>query len=162
VTNPAGGSGRTSRSAGARLGEPWRRQQDNYPFTHEVQARYGDLDPFGHLNNVAIAQAYEEARASLSLTIFGADVIYGRSPYSVVIPTVELHYYAPLPWPSTIRVGVGVAEIGRTSFRCGYGLFGDGECVGVSEAVLVLLRDGRPEPLPDGTRAQLEKLCLPT
>jgi acyl-CoA thioester hydrolase len=157
----SGSGGEASRNAAARLAEPWRRQQDSYPFLHDVQARYGDLDPFGHLNNVAIAQAYEEARASLSLRLFGADLIYGRSPYSVVIPTVELHYYAPVRWPSTIQVGVGVAEIGRTSFRCGYGLFGDGECVGVSEAVLVLLRDERPEPLPPGIRAQLEMLCLP-
>jgi hypothetical protein len=39
-------------------------------------------------------------------------------------------------------------------------LFSDGECVGVSDAVLVLLRDRRPEPLPPQIRAQLEQLRL--
>jgi acyl-CoA thioester hydrolase len=157
MTGSGGGNGGSS---DARMAEPWRRQLDSYPFTHEVQARYGDLDPFGHLNNVAIAQAYEEARASLSYRLFGADVMHGRSPNTVVIPTVVLHYYVPVLWPGRIQVGAGVAEIGRTSFRCGYGLFSDGECVGVSDAVLVLLRDRRPEPLPPQIRAQLEQLRL--
>jgi hypothetical protein len=33
---------------------------------HTVSTRYGDLDPNGHVNNVAIAQLYEDARARLS------------------------------------------------------------------------------------------------
>ena len=40
-----------------------------YPLKVRILARYADVDPLWHINNVAIAQYYEEARVSASMTM---------------------------------------------------------------------------------------------
>jgi acyl-CoA thioesterase FadM len=40
-----------------------------YPLKVRILARYADVDPRWHINNVAIAQYYAEARVSASMTM---------------------------------------------------------------------------------------------
>ena len=39
-----------------------RRILGNYPVTVEILTRYSDIDPQHHINNVAVAQFYQESR----------------------------------------------------------------------------------------------------
>ena len=42
--------------------DPRRREPDAYGWTLDLAPRYGDMDANGHLNNVAFARLFEEAR----------------------------------------------------------------------------------------------------
>ena len=56
-----------------------------YPVVHEQTVAWGDMDAFGHVNNVQYYRYIESARIAylMVLNIFENDIIY-RSPISQV------------------------------------------------------------------------------
>ena len=67
---------RTTRPSTVQI-EPFRLDSDRYPLKARILARYADVDPLWHINNVAIAQYYEEARVSTTMMVLEA----GGSPH---------------------------------------------------------------------------------
>lgn len=63
-------------------------------------------------------------------------------------------------WPATIKVGIGMGRIGRSSVVVSYALFLEGKCIGVCDMTLVLVGDGGPTPFPEGNREVVRKLLL--
>ena len=61
-----------------------------------------------------------------------------------------------------IQTGSGVGHVGRTSYVASTGLFRDGTCISVCDAVTVLLDDDGPTPIPDDFRAALQTVLLGT
>jgi acyl-CoA thioesterase FadM len=49
--------------------ESYRCDPASYPHKVRVLARFADVDPLWHINNVAIAQYYEEARVSANMAL---------------------------------------------------------------------------------------------
>ena len=43
----------------------------HYPYQQKVIARYADVDPLWHINNVAMAQYFEDTRISMLRTLLG-------------------------------------------------------------------------------------------
>ena len=68
-------------------------------------------------------------------------------------------FLGEMRFPGEVETGTLVLRVGRTSFTLGQGLFKDGECVGTSQAVMVLVDavTRRPKPLPAGALALLER-----
>ena len=46
--------------------EPWQLVAENYPVSVVMQTRFQDIDPNRHLNNVAFAALFENARVRLN------------------------------------------------------------------------------------------------
>lgn len=131
--------------------EPFRLQRAAYPYFRRVIARFCDMDTEGHLNNVALASFYEDARVSF-LRAAAAD---GR-PFRFVIAQITISYLAEAHYPGDYDVGLGVARFGRTSFGIGCGLFIGDACVGVCDTTQVTIGDGGPIPVPQGLLDFLE------
>jgi acyl-CoA thioester hydrolase len=125
---------------------------------HTVSTRYGDLDPNGHVNNVAIAQLYEDARARLSRELLDATVPGSVGSRGFVVATIGIHYRRSILCPGEVAVGIGVTRIGCASFSCGYGIFVGDECAGTLDAVMVLTSNGAATALSSDIRIQLERL----
>ena len=137
-----------------------RLQAATYPFSTQIATRFGDMDALRHLNNVALAGVYEEARLR-----FGAEagVASLREPgHRLVVGEVEIRYIGEGRYPAPLDVGVGLTEIGRSSYRLGLGMFQEGRCIGVCDTVLVYVNvaDARARPLPDGFRVALQAHAL--
>jgi len=49
--------------------EPFRLDPERYPLKVRILTRYADVDPLWHINNVAVAQYYEEARVSATMLV---------------------------------------------------------------------------------------------
>ena len=62
--------------------EPYRLDPDRYPLKVRILARYADVDPLWHINNVAVAQYYEEARVSTTMMVMGGKRIPDARPAS--------------------------------------------------------------------------------
>jgi acyl-CoA thioester hydrolase len=138
---------------------PARQRPEVYPLTGVATARYADLDPNAHLNNVALESMHEDLRAVLTDQVFpGIHNPEGRRLRVVNSQTV-VHFLAEARWPCLIDTGIGVARVGRTSFVLSSALFHDGKCVSLCDAVMVVIAD-RPEPLSDAARRGLQQLQL--
>lgn len=139
---------------------PVRLRLETYPFVDEIATRYGDMDANAHLNNLALESLHENARATMNHRLFPDS--YRRTPRRLRLVTSQnaVHFLAEAHWPVTIQTGAGVGRIGRTSFVASTGLFIADRCIGVCDAVLVLLGDDGPEPLGDEFRAALSTAQL--
>lgn len=136
--------------------EPYRLDPERYPLKVRILARYADVDPLLHINNVAVAQYYEEARVSATMMMMGGKSIPAAGHERILIAHQSIDYLREGTYPGSLDVGVGVMRIGRTSYRYGMAMFQDGACTSVSEAVLVYADAHGPARLPEAYRRQLE------
>lgn len=118
-------------------------------------ARYGDLDPNGHVNNGALNAFFEEGRVAFrrdSLAARCTDVLKG-----FVVAHFSVDYLQPLAYPSTVEVGTAVTEIGRSSFHLVQGIFEGATCIAAAKVVAVHTdpETGRAEPLAPELREAL-------
>ena len=131
-----------------------RHQLANYPWQHEQQTRFADMDVNGHLNNVAIARFFEEGRVRFNWVL--RDTLGGDRP-RFMVAHVAIDYVAEGEYPAGVTIGYGVVSEGNSSFRIGMALFQAGRCIAISDAVLVHLgENGKPAQLPHLLRERLE------
>ena len=138
-------------------GDPKRRDPAAYPWSVEVPTRFGDLDLNAHLNNVAIANLYEEGRVRFNHHLRRAHNI-GRPRF--LVARVEIDYLGEAHYPAAALLSAAVLDVGRTSWRIALGLFQKGECRGLCDTVMVHRGDAGPSPLPDDLRAALGEYGL--
>ena len=140
---------------------PERVELGRYPLKVRILARYADVDPLWHINNVAIAQYYEEARVSASMTMMDGRRIPSEAGERILIAHQSIDYLREASYPGTLEIGIGVLRIGSSSYTYGMAMFQDGACVSVSEAVLVYADASGPARLPDEYRRRLEGWLMP-
>ena len=124
-----------------------------YPFHHEVRSRWGDMDSLGHLNNVALARYYEDARVTFHETALGGGL-------RIVLAEITIRYLAESHHPGTYTIGMGVARVGTSSVTHLSGLFRDGVRVGTCRSVIVHTGPDGAAPLPQEARAALAQYAL--
>jgi acyl-CoA thioester hydrolase len=87
------------------------------------QVRFGDLDPLGHVNNNAIGQYFENARAFLFKEVTPA---WPKGDELFILARTSIDFRRELHLPAALKVGSRVLKLGRTSMILGNGLF-DGD-----------------------------------
>ena len=138
--------------------DPRRLEPTGYPFMTEIPTRFGDMDALRHLNNVALAQVYEEGRVRLHRSI-AVDVAREKGARTVVVQ-VTLRYLAEGFYPAPLQVAGGISRIGGSSYEIAQALFQDGRCIGLCDTVIVYTRDRGSAPLPGAYRALLQPLLM--
>lgn len=90
--------------------------------------RWGDMDAFGHVNNVAYLTYLEEARiAFLFASSEARTAAPAEGPLSegMVVARQEIDYLAPLHWaPQPLEIHTWVERIGGASFTLVYEILG--------------------------------------
>lgn len=123
--------------------------RDALSFWSREQIRFQDLDPNGHVSNIAYLVYVEGSRLALrrSITAQITDVDLG----SWVIASSAIKFLKPSFFPGVIDIGVCLVHAGRTSISLGYGMFQGDDCVAVagSRSVQVDAQTKKPMPLPD-------------
>ncbi len=139
---------------------PGRLDLSIYPYKIDIQARFADVDPQWHLNNVRILELYQEARISFDLALWGGSTLDARSR-RLLVARQSIDYVGEVDWPGAVSIGVGVSHAGNSSYSIGLGMFQSGKCVGVSDAVLVYATEHGPAPMPQYMREVLATKMLP-
>ena len=141
-----------------------------------LQVRFGDIDSYGHVNNVAYLSYLETARVHLVHTPLqgataddagpqaGPDTTLGDLFGPDIHPLVgrqEIEYRAPLAFrPEPIAVNVWVTRLGRSSYDLGYSVAEPDDstvyAVASTSMVLVDRRTGSPVPISDEQRRAFE------
>jgi acyl-CoA thioester hydrolase len=130
---------------------------------HNVSLRWADNDAYGHVNNVVYYQWFDSAVNAMLVGEGLLDIAVG-DPIALVVGT-SCDYFAPLSFPGNVEVGLGVADLGRSSVRYRLGVFAPGEeraaAAGSFVHVAVSRSERRPVPWPDGWRKVFEALIVP-
>ena len=132
-----------------------------YPHTVDVHARFADVDPQWHLNNVRIAEFYQEGRISFNRALSKEFQLERQHGHRILVARQTMDYLAEVEWPGLITVGVGVSKIGGASFTLALAMFQNNRCVGISDAILVHATKDGPTRVPERLREVLASKLLP-
>ncbi len=125
---------------------------------HQVPliVRFSDLDPLGHLNNVAAIRMFETGRVEFSNDA-GLHGEQEGPPF--VLAALHVDYRTQAFYRDALVIGTTAGRIGRTSLTLTQRLWrpADGATVAESESVLVVLGEDRrtPAPVPEDWRTRL-------
>lgn len=138
--------------------DPARTRSSAYRWALTLPTRFGDMDANGHLNNVAIARLFEEARVQFNWQ--SAALFAGQRP-RLLAAHVAIDYLAEGRYPGDVVVHLAVGQIGTSSFRMAKAAFQDGRAIALCDSVLAHRSEsGGPEPLPQALRTRLEAYRL--
>jgi len=119
--------------------------------------RFCDTDQAGHVNNVAYAAYAETGRLNFMDEHVRPLVQTGNR---FIAASVTVNFLRETHYPGEVRIGTGVARIGRTSLTVGQGIFKDDVCVASALGAVVHLDGSTPIPLTDEMRTVLEALLI--
>lgn len=129
----------------------------DYPVIYEQSVAWGDMDAFGHVNNVMYYRYIESSRIRYmdELNIFQQDV------YTVVASN-QCKYIRPVFYPDQLKIGVRVEEMRNSALRMSYLLWSEAQktVVALSEAVIVCVNkeNMNKTEIPAVTREKVTKI----
>lgn len=127
---------------------PWRLDLSSYPKREMKQTRFQDLDTMGHLNNVAYAALFEDARVRMNQQL--GRVNRGKmaeGSFRAVVARNEINYLAEGSFPEDVEIGLGIGRIGNRSFEMLAAAFQSGACIATCDTTIVMT-DPKGESLP--------------
>lgn len=128
------------------------------PHVRPLKVQWGDMDALGHVNNVVYFQYLENMRIAMmeELGIFPRLFHEGGG---LVVADSRCRYKAPVVYPDTLHVGIGVQMLGEDRFLLHYDLFSERLQRVAAEAEVVIVSinaaSGRKQPMPDWFRDTL-------
>ena len=120
-----------------------------YRFTHELQTRFSDVDPNQHINNVAMAAAFEDARVRFD-RVAGLRARY--ADFRVMIVAAHIDYLAEAHYPASLFIHIAVVAIGRSSWTVGQLAMQEERPRAFCRATVVATDGERSTPLPQDLR----------
>jgi acyl-CoA thioester hydrolase len=120
----------------------------------EIEIRWRDLDPYGHVNHAVFLTYLEEVRDEWLAAAVGADAL------GYVVARVEVDYRRELTESDDQVVArIRLDSLGTSSIRTTEEVaLGNGAIAAEAKAVLVACDEQRrPRPLTDDERAALER-----
>jgi acyl-CoA thioester hydrolase len=133
---------------------------DGYPVVVDLEVRYRDLDPLGHVNNAVYLSYIEHARVPYFELLGLARGAFGEGA-APVVARAEIDYLRPVFLGQRVRVGARIVRLGRTSFTMAYLVAADGKPAARAKTVHVMVAGREKVPLSPELRARiagLEKL----
>jgi acyl-CoA thioester hydrolase len=123
-----------------------------YSFAIEVTTRFADLDPNGHINNVAMAAVFEDARLRFNVAV-------GMPPNTqsarFMVANVNIDYLAQAYYPAKLDCLVAALPGGRTSWGMQQLLLQGGKPVAAASVAIVCTDGERPMPMAADLRERL-------
>ena len=123
------------------------------------QMIWGDMDAFGHLNNVHFYRYFESARIS-AMELYGSFGSEGK----VVIAKSSCKFLRPVVFPDVLHVGVTLSRLGGSSLTMVYTMVSEaqGAVVAIGDSVNVFIDDeGKPTPMTQGVRDRFASWVVP-
>lgn len=123
--------------------------------TVPVYRRFSDLDPLGHVNNVAYHDYLQEARMGL----IGDLEAVVSADFAQIVVSQEIRHRKPLAHsPEPVRIEIAITSMARTSYTINYRIIDEEGDVAAEATTLMAVVDpgsGRPIRIPEGVMARL-------
>lgn len=128
-----------------------------WTFEHELDVRFRDCDPMGHVNNAVYLTYLEAARFAWWQRVCGPD---GLREHGFIVARVEIDYRRPALPGARLVVRMRVAAVGRSSFTVDYEILSGRtrELIAEAKSVQVAFdyQQGKSVPISEALRAKLE------
>jgi acyl-CoA thioester hydrolase len=128
-------------------------QRSDFRHFIELPVRWGDMDAFGHVNNVQYMRYLESGRIAYVGDVLGAPL---EPKENIVLADIQCSFLQPLHYPVTVEVATRVARLGNSSLQILFAIYrkGESEPVLTGKGVLVWFDfiNQQAIPLPDATR----------
>lgn len=120
-----------------------------------IRVAWGDMDAFAHVNHTVYLRWFETARIAW-FELVDLPQEGHRGGLGPILKTVSAVYEAQVKYPDTVTVRVRAEPPGRTSVKLVYEVVSaaHGGVVARGDSVVVMVRDGKPVPIPDELRAR--------
>ena len=132
-----------------------------FPVAVRLPIQWGDLDAYGHVNNLVYLKWFETARAAYATEV-GVQVIPGPDGVGAVIGSIECKYLRQLGFPGEVYSGVRMKRLSVGTItlesRIVDAELGTTAAEGTCDAVLWDYATRQPVAVPDAIRDAVEKL----
>jgi len=135
-----------------------------YRYWGKDQVRFSDLDPVGHVNNNAIGQYFENARATLFIKV---TPLWPQGDQFFVLGRTAIDFRRELHMPALLLIGTSIVRVGRSSITIANALFqgeearsenGIAYCESISVWIDRITR--RPVEIPLGLRELMKSYSI--
>ena len=140
---------------------------NNWPINTEIPVLWGDMDDFGHVNNIIYLKWCETSRVELfrrvwDLKSLKMDDIMAEEGSGPILANFNMNYKIPVQYPDIITVKTRVTSIGNTSFGISHELYSkvNGKnIVANAESVVVMInyKLGEKIEIDEDNRSKLKQ-----
>jgi len=132
-----------------------------FPVVITIPLLWGDLDAFGHVNNLAYLRWSETARVEY-MERAGLWVPLPPTGAAPILASIKCDYKRPLTYPGTVETGARVTRIGNSSFQMEHHIVSRdlGVLAAIVDSTLVMLdyKSSRPVPVSPEARKAIGEL----
>ncbi|MCG9873259.1 MAG: acyl-CoA thioesterase [Leptospiraceae bacterium] len=126
-----------------------------FDHTYTISIAWGDMDAFGHVNNVVYVKYFETARANFfsDLSIWNTDLKTLKA--GPVLTHLDLDYRKQVSFPADLDITLGITSFSSRSFDISTSMWTkDGQCVlsGYAQIVWFDFENGRPASITDSMK----------
>lgn len=93
-----------------------------YPVVVEVPVAWGEMDAYGHVNNIVYFRYFETARIAYFEKLGDPDFV-NRNPLGPILASTSCRFRAPLSFPDHVSIGARVARVDEDRFVMFYAVF---------------------------------------
>ena len=136
--------------------EGWRLNLAAYPVSIRCDTRFQDLDVNRHLNNVAFAALFENARVQLHTEQRCSRA--ARPANARWSPRSRSTICGEGSFPDPVTIGSGTGQVRNSSWIVVQAMFQGERCIGTCDTVIVCRADNAALPIREDLRAALEEL----
>ena len=140
---------------------------NNWPIVTELPVLWGDMDDFGHVNNIIYLKWCETSRVELFREIWNLKSlqmqdIMEKEGMGPILANFNMNYKIPIQYPDMITVKTRITSIGNTSFGVGHELFSKtnkDKIVARGESVIVMIdyKSGKKSTIDDNNSSMLKQ-----
>ena len=140
---------------------------NNWPIVTEIPVLWGDMDDFGHVNNIIYLKWCETSRVELfrkvwDLKSLKMEDILSEEGMGPILANFNMNYRIPVQYPDVITVKTRVTNIGNTSFGISHELYSkvnEKNIVANAESVVVMInyKLGKKFTIDDDNRSKLKQ-----
>jgi len=138
-----------------------REHLEGFPVVIELPVAWGEMDAFGHVNNIVYFRYFESARIAYFEKVGYLEVME-RTGVGPILASTRCDFKRALTFPDRIAVGARVREMGEDRFWMEYRIISEKlkRIAAEGEGLIVSFdyKHGRKAPIPTEVRRRIEEL----
>ena len=111
-------------------------QRSDFVHVLELPVRWGDMDAFGHVNNVQYMRYLESGRVAYVEEVMQTPLEINEN---VILADIQCSFLQQLRYPVTVAVATRVSRLGRSSFEITCALYRQGEATPVATCKAIMV-----------------------
>lgn len=132
-----------------------------YPVVVEVPVAWGEMDAYGHVNNIVYFRYFETARIAYFEKLDDPDFV-NRNPLGPILASTSCRFRAPLAFPDHVSIGARVARVEDDRFVMFYAVYSHRlqrvAAEGEGTVVCFNYHENRKAPLPQALIRRIAEL----